>query len=190
MSDRHVSYEAAPVPGVPSRFEHEMSGERGRMLRTRFLWYVGLSIALLLPQLLFLATPEVGSRWLIGLSWVVTMSLCVAAFIHAYRSPPRKETIVRLSVWLFILTSLLSMFANRLNLLMQFEGPDTVSLAAPAPPDPSGSGSESPADSFNRGFREGVALAEAARDGADVEVVRGAAEIDEADGTGEDLDAG
>lgn len=103
----------------PTAFDVELDSERGRWLRRRFLWFCVVSALIALPLLH-------GFRSLLGAdgsvplaaivwhgSWLLGCLLFACAFLYAWKSPPRRERILRLAVWLSCFTGVLSLLALR-----------------------------------------------------------------------------
>ncbi len=107
-----------PKPAVPTRFEHAMDAERGRWLRRRFLWYTGISFVLGIPLLLPLLFANAGQATFLLIASLITLSLTAAAFVYAWRSPPKKTVILRAAVWLYIILGLIGVVNTRISMLL------------------------------------------------------------------------
>ncbi|MEM6314686.1 MAG: SpoIIE family protein phosphatase, partial [Planctomycetota bacterium] len=121
---------------TPTRFEVAMEDERGRWVRRRFMIFCTLVLVVNLLSLLAIPLQPDGTRGLVTFFTLLTVLANAAALVYAWRSPPRAKVMIRVAIWLFILTSIASLAANRL----------TVEI---------GLTSNEVAVSFNEGLREG-----------------------------------
>jgi serine phosphatase RsbU (regulator of sigma subunit)/uncharacterized membrane protein YhaH (DUF805 family) len=109
-----------------SDFRHEYEAERERWLRKRFLWYTGVVSILqsipLVVSILVVLTIGQDKRAKTTFSWVdiggfaAAAAVFLGAHLHARRSRPRRESVVRLTYFLIVLAGFLklgAMFISR-----------------------------------------------------------------------------
>src|SRR5690242_5266913 len=105
----------------PTAFDVELDSERGRWLRRRFLWFCVVNMLVAAP-FLHDATKNVlvarGSLQIAAIVWhgtfLLSCFLFAGALIYAWRSPPSRERMVRLAVWLSCVTGVMSLMALRI----------------------------------------------------------------------------
>lgn len=113
MPDAPVEYLPARVP---TRFEVAMDVERGRWLRRRFIAYCIISLCfggLSLIRSLF-DDPDEASWWLDGYL-ILSLLGTAAVLLFTFRQPPRTRTMLRLAMWLYIITNVAALAVNRIN---------------------------------------------------------------------------
>ncbi|MGF1632217.1 MAG: PP2C family protein-serine/threonine phosphatase [Phycisphaerae bacterium] len=120
---------AFTMPG--SAYDYELEQERGRWLRHRFLWFLGVSLALSLLMLPFYATSalsETGSARTAAVVYTGSVLLGMAAygvaFAYAWVSRPTYTTIYRLALVVYIGVASAGMVLNRVALA--FDNPYTA----------------------------------------------------------------
>src|SRR5678816_4382992 len=104
-----------------SDFRDEYEAERERWLRKRFLWYTAVvsvlqSLPVLVAAVVWLTIGQ-QKRAKTTLSWVdiagsaIAGAIFLAAHLHARRSRPRRESVVRLTYILIVLAGFLKLGA-------------------------------------------------------------------------------
>lgn len=137
-----LSYQPRPTPQPPSEFDYHFDSELARRLRTRFLWYcaltVVLSLALLLPGMLGVTGGPVGgsvngqplttpaaARALNYGTTLLSVLVYVAAFVYVFGRRLRRESLLRLALWVYVLASIPGLIGMRLIFQMVLP-PDMV----------------------------------------------------------------
>lgn len=107
----YQSRSPAKPPPLPERDEYMLlyERERGRWLRRRFLWFVGIGITLAIPGLvLTLVEVDGGSQAIeiddlfMKISQSMLLVFNVVAFFYAFRSKPQYDRLLRLAVVLYL----------------------------------------------------------------------------------------
>ncbi len=128
-----LAYASALSPR--SEYQIALESYRGAWLRHRFLWFcgVGVTLGLLInavgwPELLAARGP---ARWALIVSAVQTslsLLFSVAAFVYAWRSPPRASVILRLAMLLMVLDTTLAVIAARIETGLELAAGDPTAL--------------------------------------------------------------
>lgn len=122
-----ISYQPRVAPPLPSEFDYHFDAELARRLRRRFLWYCGLTIvltlALLLPGLIGGVRGTVNDRPVQAPAAVeainygsslLSLLMYVAAFAVVVARPFRRESLLKLALWLYVLASIPGLIGLRL----------------------------------------------------------------------------
>ncbi|MEM8872723.1 MAG: PP2C family protein-serine/threonine phosphatase [Planctomycetota bacterium] len=109
----------ASVVHTPTRFEVAMQDERGRWLRRRFIGYCILSLVLTGISLMFVGTNSEQNQLWLSTYIIVSLFVVGSALVYAWKAPPKARIMIRVAVWLYILTSIGSLATNRI--LMEIE---------------------------------------------------------------------
>jgi serine phosphatase RsbU (regulator of sigma subunit)/uncharacterized membrane protein YhaH (DUF805 family) len=122
-------------PPAPSEFEQEMTSERTRWLRRRFLWFCGVNIVLQIAAFLAFAkdiskSPAL-SKTLNYLEPILLIGSYLGAFIYVWRQRPGLEKLLRLALYITALLPSLSLILRRIDFAADGSGWD-VTPANPA----------------------------------------------------------
>lgn len=186
-----LGYPSRAVPQANPEFDYHFENELARRLRRRFLWYCGLtvaiSLAILLPGLITgqspvqagfdspAVQPPPAARLINYATSGISLLVYAAAFAYVVTRRVRREPLLRLALWVYVLASIPGLIGMRLVLQMAFppgiadrivdqelgrRGPATRASAADAAAGPAAPAAAA-ADAFSSGFRAGYTSAAA-----------------------------
>lgn len=123
-----LQYQSSSQPAPPSEFDYHFEQELGRRLRKRVLWYCGITIVLSLlfhlPGILSGGAPpiQIGgappappiSRVLNYGTSALSLLIYIAGFLIVWFRPMRREHVLKLTLWLYVLASIPGLVGIRL----------------------------------------------------------------------------
>ena len=131
-----IGYQSRPAPLTNPEFDYHFDAELARRLRRRFLWYCGLTIAIstaiLLPGLISgqpvlqagfdgqSIQPPASARHINYLTSAISLLIYAAAFVYVVTRKIRREPLLRLALWVYVLASIPGLIGLRLILHIAF----------------------------------------------------------------------
>lgn len=125
---RVLQYQSSSQPAPPSEFDYHFEQELGRRLRKRVLWYCGITIVLSLlvhlPGILSGGAPPIQisgaapappiARFLNYGTSALSLLIYIAGFLIVWFRPMRREHVLKLTLWLYVLASIPGLVGVRL----------------------------------------------------------------------------
>src|SRR2546423_14658500 len=112
---------------IPSEYELELSAERSKRLRRRFMWFCGINLALAMLQVPSFRTmlrqsiganqievPRLATLISVGF-FIPTFLIYLCAFLYAWIRKPRGRTMVLLALWLTIVVYSIGLIGSRIG---------------------------------------------------------------------------
>ncbi|GEM_PF-1217625 len=122
-----IPYQSSLPPAAPSEFDFHFEREMARRLRRRVLWYcaitIGISLLMTVPiltgrgppiQIAGAAPAPPMTHTLQYATSALSASLYIATFLIVWFKPLRREQILRLTLWLYVLASIPGLIGARL----------------------------------------------------------------------------
>lgn len=125
-----IAYQSRTVPGPPSDFDFHFEQELSRRLRRRFMWYCAvtilLSLLILIPGFLsgrpavqvgagpVMQPPELNR--LSQLTSLLSLGMYIAALVFVLLKKLRREQVLRLAMWLYVLATIPGLIGARLTM--------------------------------------------------------------------------
>jgi hypothetical protein len=131
-----IGYQSRPAPLANPEFDYHFDAELARRLRRRFLWYCGLTIAIstavLLPGMISgqpvvqagfdgqSIQPPASVRNIYYLTSAISLLIYAVAFVYVVTRKIRRERLLRLALWVYVLASIPGLIGLRLILHIAF----------------------------------------------------------------------
>ncbi len=101
-----------------SDFHQEFLSETSRLLHRRFVWFVAITLFVLMAQLAVHAAFMDLTGWTLAsmvVLIVLNLLVCTGLLMHTLRSRPRRERLLKTSAWFFIYVGMTSIAATKLR---------------------------------------------------------------------------